>query len=221
MDIKLPCGGGMDLLFIPQPSAVEVSKTITLLNQRQRVALLLSRDGSLVARAAYGTEHIGWTTEGFLVLHDPVLRIVVLGHGEEPVAFLRLADAYGAEVLLLSPDAMRIGEVRRAGRDAGWPRSPGRSELVRADTHTAVVLLFHDHDREVDLLTQALRCERLLEAGVHPSAVARVIGPVGLLAGMRDPANLAVSILAQIVQQFQQLISPQRSAVLHHEHLAV
>jgi xanthine dehydrogenase accessory factor len=150
-----------------------------------------------------------------------MLRLVVLGHGAEPLALLGIARAYGAETLLLSPQASLIEAARELGMDADQLHTLGRSDRLAVDPWTAVVTLFHDHDWEHDLLLQALelqpffigamgsrkthqgrRC-RLLTAGGNPREIDRIVGPIGLISATRDPQTLAVSILAQVVQAYE------------------
>lgn len=52
--------------------------------------------------------------------------------------------------------------------------------------------------------THAARVVRLQAAGLSDAQVARIHGPVGLPLGGRDPAEIAVSIMAQITQVLRQ-----------------
>nr|WP_256500218.1 XdhC family protein [Limimaricola litoreus] len=127
---------------------------------------------------------------------DP--RMAVIGTGPEAATFAKLAQAAGYPTL-------------RCDRLA-----PGD-----ADAATAVVLFFHEHERETEILdaalrspafwigaqgsrtAQARRLEVLRAAGWDEAALARVRGPIGLIKGSRDPRVLAVSVLAEIVAATQ------------------
>src|SRR5450830_866240 len=95
-------------------------------------------------------------------------------------------------------------------------------DVVRAlvpDAHTAIVALTHDPKLDDMALLEALvsdafyvgalgsrrnqaaRKQRLAEHfGLTPAALARLHGPVGLSIGAKTPAEIAVSVVAQIVQ---------------------
>lgn len=225
IDIWLPCGGGIDLLFLPDPNCSQIDLALDILERRRPLELRLSRSGTFAAFEAAETVRTGWVGHDFVALHDPQLRLVVLGHGAEPCAVLQMAEAYGAETLLFSPQASLVDDARAQGTPAHLLRIVGRADSFAVDPWSAVVTLFHDHDWETDLLLQALeqqplfigamgsrrthaeRRNRLLEAGADPLAIDRVIGPVGLIAATRDPQTLAVSILAQVVQVYEEVLA--------------
>ena len=95
-----------------------------------------------------------------------------------------------------------------------WPDEA--LERVAPDSSTAVVVLTHDDKFDLPALKGALETEafyigalgskkthaarqgRLARAGFSPEEIARVNGPVGLSIGALSPAEIAVSILAQI-----------------------
>ncbi len=50
------------------------------------------------------------------------------------------------------------------------------------------------------ILAHSLRLDRLREAGLDEDALARIHGPIGLAIGAKSPAEIAISILAQMTQ---------------------
>ncbi|HCW96085.1 MAG TPA: hypothetical protein DHU88_10235, partial [Pseudomonas sp.] len=88
---------------------------------------------------------------------------------------------------------------------------------IEPDAHTAIVALTHDPRLDDMALLTALdsaafyvgalgsrrnseaRKERLLALGLQASAVARLHGPIGLAIGSRTPAEIALSLMAQVV----------------------
>ena len=84
------------------------------------------------------------------------------------------------------------------------------------DAHTAVLLLFHDHEWEQNLLmhaatlepffigalgsrkTQEIRLQRLAGAGLSAAYCGRVQGPIGLVPCLRNASLIAVPALAEV-----------------------
>lgn len=222
IDIRLPCGGGLDLLFQPNPPAEVMAKAACLLEQRSPVTLRL--EGSAITLEARTTAS-GRQGEGFIAHHLPPLRLAVVGQGAEALVMARLARAYGASLELLTPDEALLATLRAEGMDARPIRTTSADPRIAADRWTAIVLLFHDHDWEVPLLraalgtdafwigamggaqTRARRREALAEAGVPPRDLDRIRGPIGLIPAARDPATLALSALAEIADAYRGLAS--------------
>ncbi len=220
-DIRLPCGGGMDLLITPRPDADAVAAAHRLLSDRKPVELALTGDGdvSLIQETDLRS---GWHHGAFVVRHEPDMRIIVIGHGAETVAMADLARAYGAQVEVFSPDADIVTAAQAAGT-ATLLKTPARAPDLHVDDHSAIVMLFHDHDWETELLAQALeqpafyvgamgsrmthalRLDRLRDIGVSEAALERLVGPIGLIPATRDPETLALSALAQIAGQYRKL----------------
>ena len=218
IDIRLPCGGAVEMLLTPAPPAPVLREALTRLSERRvPVCLLLDTDGGVaIAQTDHATGALD--DDRFIARHDPDLRLVILGHGAETPALARLGSAYGAEVRVLTPDLDIVASCETLGIAATHLRTAGRSPGLTSDSFTAVVLLFHDHDWETGLLAQALegdaffigamgsrltqqrRREALLRHGVPAATIARVVGPIGLIPATRDADTLALSTLAQIAE---------------------
>jgi len=217
IDIRLPCGGGLDLLFIPDPSTSTLCSADEVLGARSSVSLLLTRDGHISAVPSVPEDRTGWRNESFLARYEPDLRLQIIGHGEETISLAALASTFGADVSVLTPDERVAAEVVRSGGGARQLLGPRRLTDFIADPHTAIVFLFHDHDWEPELLGQALgseaffvgamgskrthekRVEILRANGIPASSLSRLVAPLGLIPSTRDPDSLALSILSQIV----------------------
>lgn len=227
-DIRLPCGGGMDLLITPDPSRCALQLLASLLNNRRSADLVLGRNGLMVAAEALAQAPAGWDGDRFRVRHDPVLKLFVIGHGEETRALALQSQAFGASVIVMTPDADISAWCATQAIEAHVLKSAAPSEHLRSDRYSAVVTLFHDHEWELPYLAQALRQEALFigamgspathahrlvalaAMGIEPAILDRVIGPIGLIPATRDPSTLALSALAQIVTTYHAVRSQDR-----------
>jgi xanthine dehydrogenase accessory factor len=217
IDIRLPCGGGLDLLFSPIRDARMIERLCDLLDQREAASFRLDLRGGVEVERANVARETGWQDETFFVRQDPPLRLFLIGQGEEVEAAAALTLALGAEAVILSPDARIVTRAAESGAQAHLLTTPAGSQHLSADPYCAVLFLFHDHDWEIELMIQALsqpaffvgamgspsthakRIAALREQGVSQDQLDRIVGPVGLIPATRDPASLALSALAQIV----------------------
>jgi xanthine dehydrogenase accessory factor len=217
IDIRLPCGGGIDLLFTPRPDPGAIAATLARLDARKPAAIRISAAGITAARSAATG---GWSGDGFLRPFVPSLRIVAMGHGDALVATARLAHFLGADVRALSPASTDVAGLAAAGI-AATPIDHRAPPPLRGDRWTAFALLFHDHEWEEVLLPWALRqphlhvsaiggaqsrrdrLRMLRGKGFDEPTLAHFRNPAGLIPATRDPATLALSVIAQIVAAYQ------------------
>lgn len=223
LDIRLPCGGGIDLLFNPRPDPDAIGQALAQHDRRQIAALRLADDGVHVDTITDARGLAGWEDGSFRLGYAPKLRIVAMGQGEELTALARLAAAFGAEVSVLSPDERALADLDAEGFDT--VRLTARTNLppLVTDPWTAIISVFHDRDWEEELLpralqlpsfyvgaigsqrTQDVRRNALRDAGVREDLREKLRTSVGLIPATRDPATLALSALSQIVQDYHRL----------------
>jgi xanthine dehydrogenase accessory factor len=196
IDVRLPCGGGIDLLFTPRPDPAALAQTLSQLAQRQPATMALAPD--------------------FTLSLTPPPRILAFGQGEDLTAFVRLATAYGAWVEAYSPASSDLADAPKSTHLT----SLTQPLIIPGDAWTAQVFLFHDRDWEAALLPKALpakayyqgaigsrrthaqRLARLAEAGVPPEQLAKLRGHIGLIPATRDPATLALSVLSEVIAAY-------------------
>jgi len=177
---------------------------------RAQCRTALRRDGGRVLESG-GRRYLAQTLA-------PPYRLVVVGAVHIAQALIPIAQAIGFAVTLVDPRPAFATPARFPGVDvrAEWPQDVF-GELA-LDARTAVVTLSHDPKIDEPALLAALgadtfyigalgskrnhagRRERLAAAGVEAQALDRVVGPVGLDLGGRAPAEIAVAIVAQIIQ---------------------
>ena len=152
-------------------------------------------------------------------LFGPKWRLLLIGAGQLSQAVAQMAQMLDFEVLVCDPRDEYVTTLRMDGvtRVPGMPDDAVRA--LAPDAHTAIVALTHDPKLDDMALLEALgsdafyvgalgsrrnqqaRKQRLAEHFDVPlQALALLHGPVGLAIGARTPAEIAVSIIAQIVQ---------------------
>lgn len=194
-DIVLPCGSSI-LLAIHVVRQREPIREVLAAHHRRRAAGLaydpVECRLTAIALSEDAQRCSGWDDDVFVTVYRPGLRLVVCGTGQEATMLARIAGALGIEMV--------------SGLD-----------LEPVDRSSAIVMLYHDLDRETRLLGDALRsaafyigclgslkthqqrCSRLREQGFAEEQIAAIRAPIGLFGPTRDARSLAVSIVAEIL----------------------
>jgi len=150
----------------------------------------------------------------FVEVLGPPPRLLVVGAIDTAEELCRAAKALGWRTAVIDPRPALATRDRLPSPDeltVAWP------DELEADGDTAVVVLTHEERLDVPALTKALagdafyvgamgsrrtqakRRERLLEAGLDEEQLERLAGPAGLDLGAHSPAEMAVSILAEVL----------------------
>lgn len=152
----------------------------------------------------------------FIAPHNPPLRLIVVGAVHIAQPLLAMARLAGYDPTLIDPRETFGAAARFPGEVVldDWPDEA--LALLAPDTRTAIVTLTHDPKLDDPAIryalrspcfylgclgskkTQAARVGRLQGAGFVEAEIARIHAPVGLNIGAKTPAEIAVSILAQI-----------------------
>jgi len=157
----------------------------------------------------------------FLAVHNPPLRLAIVGgaHIAQPLA--AMARGAGYDVTVIDPRESFASPARfpeeRLVHD--WPDTALKAHGL--DIRTAVVLLTHDPKLDDPALyaaldapvfyigalgstrTHAKRVARLTEAGIPSNRIARIDAPIGLDIGARSPAEIAIATMAQMTERLR------------------
>ena len=226
LDIRLPCGGGIDLLFMPLPDAEVAAELFHAVTQRQPFTISMDREtGALSCRPAEQNQAVINAGPWVHVNHIPAAKIVILGHGAVVENLAKLTQSYGLDCEILTPDADIVKSAANQGVTAGLLKTPAVTDLYKADPWTACVFYFHDHDWEAELMKQALsspafyigamgsfkthdrRKALLNDIGVSDDDIKRMKAPIGIIPSTRDPATLALSTLTEIIETYHSRFS--------------
>ena len=156
--------------------------------------------------------------EFFLNVHIPPARMVIIGAVHISQALAPMARMAGFDVTIIDPRTAFATPERFEGSDlvADWPEDVLKDRPL--DYFTALVAVTHDPKIDDYPLISALktgcfyvgalgsrkthggRVERLTDAGLSEETIGRIAAPIGLPIGAASPAEIAVAVLAQVIE---------------------
>ena len=228
--VGLACGGEIKVLVEPVGAAMQVEILEALVARRQAsepVAYVTGLGGGSPRLAdvdafpdRFRMDQSGILEDGetFVGIHNPPLRMVVVGAVHISQHLIPMAQACGYAVTLIDPRPAFGSEARFPGVTIAddWPDEA--LAALKPDARTAIVTLTHDPKLDDPAIktalgsdvfyigclgstrTHAKRVARLEDAGFTADQIARLHAPVGLDLGGRQPAEIAVSIMAQVIE---------------------
>lgn len=155
--------------------------------------------------------------EVFLEVFPRPRTLFIVGGGHLAEVLVQLARPLGYRTVVADPRAAFLAPERFPGADQLLPLWPAEAfTAMPVDAATAICVLSHDPKFDEPALalalrsaagyigaigsrkTQAERRDRLLALGFSEAEVGRIHGPIGLNLGGREPAEIALAILAEI-----------------------
>jgi xanthine dehydrogenase accessory factor len=226
--VGLACGGTIRVLVEPVGAALPVEMLAELCDARARkhpVAYVvdtatwqrrLSGPGDFPARFRADRSGFEEDQATFVAIHNPPLRLIVVGAVHIAQPLLQMARLAGYDAVLIDPRETFGAAARFPGERIldGWPDEAMAAEAP--DARTAVVTLTHDAKLDDPAIrvalrspvfylgclgstrTHAKRVQRLAAEGFTEAEIARIHAPVGLDIGSASPAEIAISIMAEI-----------------------
>jgi xanthine dehydrogenase accessory factor len=152
----------------------------------------------------------------FVQPFNPPLRMAIIGAVHIAQHLVPMARGSGYAVTVIDPRSAFASPERFPDTELSHEWPDAALAAIGLDARTAVIALSHDPKLDDPALDAALaseafyigalgsrtnqgrRLERLRERGFEQAALARIHGPIGLDIGARSPAEIAVSILAEV-----------------------
>ncbi|GAB4272051.1 MAG: XdhC family protein [Pararhodobacter sp.] len=227
--VGLACGGTIRILVEPVGAALPEAllSEITAARAARRAIGYGVTPGSWRRRLVtpsdlpdrFRADASGLDASGEIVtLFNPPLRMLIVGAVHIAQALVPMARLAGYDPVLIDPRETFASPARFPDTVIrhDWPDEGLLAEGL--DARTAVVTLTHDPKLDDPAIltalgseafylgclgstrTHAKRLDRLRAAGVDEARIARIHAPVGLSIGAKTPAEIAVSILAQVTE---------------------
>lgn len=213
----LPCGGTIELAIEPLHAGSGVAELLARLERHELIERRLDlNSGAVSLHAAAPGAVLVLDDDRLTTQHGPRWRLLIIGASQLSRFVAQIATAMDYHVIVCDPRE----DYRGGWNVPGVPLSHAMpDDLVlelQLDSRSAVLALTHDPKLDDLALMEALkspsfyvgaigsrannakRRERLLQFDVAPEQLARLHGPVGLYIGSKTPAEIAISILAEL-----------------------
>lgn len=227
--VGLACGGKIRVLVEPiglgnGPAVSLLEKLVQMRAARQAATYLVNLvnwERSVIAPTAdhavrFTSGKSGFEGDTFVNIHNPPLRLVVVGAVHIAQPLLQMANLTGFDTVLVDPRSAFATPDRFPDQRivADWPDVALRAESL--DARTAVVTLSHDPKIDDPAILTALESDVfylgcLGSTRTHAKRLARLAhvnadkihAPVGLSIGAKTPAEIAVSVMGEIVERLR------------------
>lgn len=227
----LPCGGRLELVVEQLDNVIQLELLLSKMSKNELVTRRLCLNtGEVSLHGASASDEFSYSEENVQKVFGPRWQMLLIGAGHLSSNVARIALLLDYRIIVCDP--------RAEYRDAWLESEIGKvteytsempDDAVRRYTQPSrsiVIALTHDPKLDDMGLVEALsadlfyvgaigsaannhqRRQRLRELGITPEEIERLHAPVGLKIGSHTPAEIAVSILAEITALRNQASQP-------------
>ncbi len=214
----LPCGGNLRLVQEPLLDTGWIDDVLRRTAEHELVCRVLDlATGQSRVESGHRSEGFAYADEIMRQPFGPRWRMLVIGAGQLSRVLAQMALPLDFEVIVCDPREEYFATWEVPGTRFVTTMPDDTVIELQLDPHCAVVAVTHDPKLDDMALMEALkspafyvgalgsrsntakRKERLKEFDLSLAEINRLHGPIGLHLGSRTPAEIAVSILAEIV----------------------
>ncbi len=231
----LPCGGTLELLLEWDPPAEHLAELVRALESGQlmRRSVRLA-DGALSLQPAQTPAELAISDAELANTFGPEYRMLLIGAGQLTEYLATMALFSGFAVTVCDPREEYAGAWGVAGAMLTREMPDDVVASFRPDRRSCVIALTHDPKLDDLALLEALRTEafyvgaigsrrnnearhqRMVEHfGMGEADLARLRGPIGIYIGSKTPAEIAVSVMAEVLAVKNGVALPRDMEVAH------
>jgi len=231
--VGLACGGNIQILVEPVGfglSETIVAELVCRCQRKESVAYSIDIKSGvnkvITLDIADGKKNVGTHTSGFygvefLVIYEKPLRMAVIGGVHIAQPLVSIARMSGFAVMVIDPRSSFLNAIRFPNVELSnlWPDEALKA--FKPDSRTAIITL--SHDPKIDDLgliealnsncfyigclgskkTHSKRLDRLSKIVNSDICLSRLHGPIGLNIQSRTPTEIAISIMAEVIQSLR------------------
>ena len=232
--VGLSCGGNIQILVEPVGFGLSeniVAELVCRCQRREPVAYSIDIKSGVNKVTPLdindGKKNVGTHTSGFygaefLVIYEKPLRMAVIGGVHIAQPLVRIARMSGFAVMVIDPRSTFLNAIRFPNVELSnlWPDEALKA--FKPDSRTAIITL--SHDPKIDDLgliealnsncfyigclgskkTHSKRLDRLSKIINSDVCLSRLHGPIGLNIQSRTPTEIAISIMAEVIQSLRE-----------------
>ncbi|HSI43628.1 MAG TPA: XdhC family protein [Methylotenera sp.] len=216
---RIPCGGRLQIFVEPLSSPTQLLPLVRSLQDRKLIKRSVSLSTGQVKLLEVLPEGLPKIDgDSFHTYFGPQWRLLIIGANQLGSMLASMAQVLDFDVLICEPRQ----EIRDEWHVEGVTWVEGMPDDVvldiKPDGHTAIVAVTHDPKLDDMALLEALksdafyvgalgsqknqekRRERMRMFDLNEMEISTLRGPVGLQIGSRTPAEIAIAILAELIQ---------------------
>ena len=232
--VGLACGGNIQILVEPVGFGLSeniVADLVCRCQRREAVAYSIDIKSGVNKvitldindeKKNVGTHTSGFYGAEFLVIYEKPLRMAVIGGVHIAQPLVSIARMSGFAVMVIDPRSTFLNAIRFPNVELSnlWPDEALKA--FKPDSRTAIITL--SHDPKIDDLgliealnsncfyigclgskkTHSKRLDRLSKIVNSDVCLSRLHGPIGLNIQSRTPTEIAISIMAEVIQSLRE-----------------
>lgn len=223
--MMLPCGSKLDVFLEPIKDVDPILQIVSAINERKNIqrTVDVNTGNSRVFPAEHNDDMFSYDGHYVSCVFGPLWQLVIVGAGDISRFVSQMALMLNYKIIVCDPreEYYQSWNVNGVELDTGMPDDVILAKAI--DSRTAVVTLTHDPKLDDMALIEALKSEafyvgalgsnktnkqrrqRLRKLGIIERDLDKLHGPVGITIGSRTPPEIAISILAELIQEQQKI----------------